>query len=147
MVTNRVEVDLDIGRDLLTPALGRIRGLADEMRSGFGGMLGDIAQGARFAALSTAIDGVRQSVQALAYGNLIRIKHPDGNETGYAHLDSMKVHVGMQVRKGDVIGISGNTGVGTGAHLHLEFFKSDPIQVLNPADVGLERPYVGLITP
>lgn len=51
-------------------------------------------------------------------GNYIIIKHANGKWTNYQHLSSKKVSKGAQVSKGDVIGISGNTGFSTGPHLH-----------------------------
>jgi murein DD-endopeptidase MepM/ murein hydrolase activator NlpD len=57
------------------------------------------------------------------YGNILIVKGTwDGQTLGYAyaHMTSSKVSVGREVKAGDLIGISGNTGVGTGPHLHLE---------------------------
>lgn len=44
-------------------------------------------------------------------------------ETVYAHLKSYSVKVGQKVKQGDIIGILGNSGLGTGAHLHYEIHK------------------------
>lgn len=54
------------------------------------------------------------------YGNYIVIKHANGVQTLYAHLDSVSVNKGDNVNKSDVIGRSGNTGKSTGPHLHFE---------------------------
>lgn len=58
------------------------------------------------------------------YGNLIRIAHPDGTETRYAHLDTMAVGAGAQVRAGETIGAVGTTGRSTGPHLHFELHEN-----------------------
>lgn len=52
--------------------------------------------------------------------NLIRILHDDGSMAVYAHLkpEGVLVRVGQQVRAGQQIGLSGNTGFTTGPHLH-----------------------------
>ncbi|PWN72050.1 M23 family peptidase [Chryseobacterium phosphatilyticum] len=52
--------------------------------------------------------------------NYITILHPDGTFAQYYHLkqNGVKVHIGDQVKKGDVIGLSGNTGWSKGPHLH-----------------------------
>ncbi|MFY0628784.1 MAG: peptidoglycan DD-metalloendopeptidase family protein [Flavobacteriaceae bacterium] len=54
------------------------------------------------------------------WGNLIVIKHANGYETWYAHLQRFKISKNQQVKKGDVIGFIGNTGNSTGTHLHYE---------------------------
>lgn len=53
-------------------------------------------------------------------GIYIRIKHADGWASLYQHLSAVKVQVGDEVQRGTVIGAVGNTGIGTGAHLHIE---------------------------
>jgi murein DD-endopeptidase MepM/ murein hydrolase activator NlpD len=54
------------------------------------------------------------------YGNYIVIKHDNGTQTLYAHLDKNLVSVGDHVSQGEKIGLSGNTGRSTGPHLHYE---------------------------
>jgi murein DD-endopeptidase MepM/ murein hydrolase activator NlpD len=55
-----------------------------------------------------------------SYGNVIDIDHGFGYLTRYAHLSKILVTQGMQVKRGDKIGLSGNTGRSTGPHLHYE---------------------------
>lgn len=60
------------------------------------------------------------------YGNRIVIRQTDGREVTYAHLSKSNYYkVGDKVRAGDVIAKSGNTGVTTGPHLHLEIHDKD----------------------
>lgn len=54
------------------------------------------------------------------YGNLIRIKHPNGLETYYSHNSKNLVKVGDYVKSGDVIALTGRTGRATTEHLHFE---------------------------
>ena len=54
------------------------------------------------------------------YGNCVRISHGNGYKTLYAHLSQINVAQGQAVSKGQLIGLSGNTGRSFGAHLHLE---------------------------
>jgi len=53
-------------------------------------------------------------------GNFIAIRHGRQYTTKYMHLDKILVKAGQQVKKGDKIGLSGNTGRSTGPHLHYE---------------------------
>ena len=57
-----------------------------------------------------------------SYGNYVRLKHPNGYYTLYAHMKygSVTVSKGQSVKKGQVIGYMGNTGYSKGAHLHFE---------------------------
>lgn len=54
------------------------------------------------------------------YGNYIVISHPNGTQTLYAHLSSVRVSAGASVSAGDLIGKVGSTGQSTGSHLHFE---------------------------
>ena len=54
------------------------------------------------------------------YGNMVEIDHGNGLSTRYGHLSEIGVHVGDEVRTGQVIGRIGSTGRSTGAHLHYE---------------------------
>lgn len=55
------------------------------------------------------------------FGNYIIISHDSGNMTSvYAHLSRMSVKYGQTVKRGDVIGYVGQTGMVTGPHLHFE---------------------------
>jgi len=53
-------------------------------------------------------------------GNHIIVDHGFGYQTVYAHLDKFNVRVGQKVKRGDVIGYVGSTGLSTAPHLHYE---------------------------
>ena len=55
-----------------------------------------------------------------SYGNCVKIKHPNGYYTLYAHLAKVNVKLNQRVKKGQIIGLIGNTGRSFGAHLHWE---------------------------
>jgi murein DD-endopeptidase MepM/ murein hydrolase activator NlpD len=65
------------------------------------------------------------------YGNQIVINHGYGYKTMYAHLSDFNVKAGQEVKRGDVIGFVGNTGLSTAPHLHYEIWlngkKVNPI--------------------
>ncbi len=54
------------------------------------------------------------------YGKIVVIEHEDNFTTWYGHLSRIRVKVGQIVSQGKVIGLSGNTGISTGPHLHFE---------------------------
>ncbi|HUH42548.1 MAG TPA: peptidoglycan DD-metalloendopeptidase family protein [Sulfurimonas sp.] len=73
------------------------------------------------------------------YGNLTKIQHSDGYITLYAHQNSFRkgVKKGSAVKKGQVIGYVGSTGLSTGPHLHFGLYKDgeaiDPLRVVQVA--------------
>jgi len=84
-----------------------------------------------------AKDGVVLTVeQKGARGKYIIIKHEDGLETWYLHLSGMNVSPGDKVKKGQKIGLLGNTGRSTGPHLHFQVVKQN--KPVNP---------LGYVTP
>lgn len=54
------------------------------------------------------------------YGNKIVVNHGFGYRTLYAHMNKFNVRKGQKVKRGDVIGFVGNTGLSTAPHLHYE---------------------------
>lgn len=60
--------------------------------------------------------GVR--VRGKGYGKFVRLVHDDGSQTIYGHLSKWYVKKGQRVGVNDIIGLTGNTGFSTGAHLH-----------------------------
>jgi murein DD-endopeptidase MepM/ murein hydrolase activator NlpD len=54
------------------------------------------------------------------FGNLVVIDHDYGLSSLYGHLSQIRVVKGQNVKRGDLIGISGSTGASTGPHLHYE---------------------------
>jgi murein DD-endopeptidase MepM/ murein hydrolase activator NlpD len=76
--------------------------------------------------------------------NVVEILHDDGTIAMYAHLhwDSIRVHIGEHVERGEYIANSGNTGFTTGPHLHFCVIRnagftpvSVPIAFAGPADI------------
>jgi len=70
------------------------------------------------------------------YGNLVAIDHGYGLETRYAHMSRWAVRVGQNVKRGDLLGYVGSTGLSTGPHLHYEVLRDgravDPLKFILP---------------
>ncbi|MCC6720823.1 MAG: M23 family metallopeptidase [Bacteroidia bacterium] len=79
-------------------------------------------------------DGVVELIESRqwGYGNNIVINHGFGYKTRYAHLSKFKVKKGQKVKRGQAIGLVGNTGKSTGPHLHYEVIKNK--KPVNPAN-------------
>jgi murein DD-endopeptidase MepM/ murein hydrolase activator NlpD len=69
------------------------------------------------------------------YGNYVRLTHGGGIGSGYGHLSRIAVSAGMQVRRGEVIGFVGSTGLSTGPHLHYELYRDG--RPVDPASVAV----------
>lgn len=67
------------------------------------------------------------------HGNFVKLNHGGGLGTGYAHMSRISVSSGQRVRRGQVIGYVGSTGLSTGPHLHYEMYRNG--KVVNPASV------------
>jgi hypothetical protein len=101
----------------------------------------------------------RISVSPVGYGNALYITHPNGYTTVYGHLDAFNdditAYVKMQqykqerfalnlfpdttrlpVKRGDVVGFSGNTGSSGGPHLHFEVRDTKTEETINPLHFG-----------
>lgn len=102
------------------------------------------------------VDAANDGVVMLAryfgiYGNTVIIDHGCGLMTLYAHLSSIDVKPGQEVKRGDVIGRSGATGLAGGDHLHfsvhLQGIPVDPVEWWDPhwihdrieAKIGFDR--------
>ncbi|WP_369026480.1 peptidoglycan DD-metalloendopeptidase family protein [Qipengyuania sp. RANM35] len=66
-------------------------------------------------------------------GNAVKLRHEGGIDTRYCHMSRMAVDRGQSVRRGQVIGYVGSTGLSTGAHLHYEMYRNG--RAVDPASV------------
>jgi len=58
-------------------------------------------------------------------GKVVKLNHGYGMQTIYGHLAKVNVRIGQKIKRGDVIGFVGNTGLSTGPHLHYEVFVNN----------------------
>jgi len=79
-------------------------------------------------------DGTIERADNLAqgYGNHIVINHNFGYKTLYGHLSRFAVRAGKKVKRGDLIGYIGSTGMSTAPHLHYEVIRNN--QKVNPVN-------------
>ncbi len=88
-----------------------------------------IPEGSRVFA--TADGTVVQAQRHSTSGETVVIDHGNGYETSYSHLSKINVRRGQRVRRGDIIALSGDTGLSLAPHLHYEVrmngMRIDPI--------------------
>ena len=63
----------------------------------------------------------------------MRLRHDGGIDTRYCHMSRIAVNRGQSVRRGQVIGYVGSTGLSTGPHLHYEMYRGG--RAIDPASV------------
>ncbi|MGE8204370.1 peptidoglycan DD-metalloendopeptidase family protein [Heyndrickxia sp. NPDC080065] len=126
------------------PAEGEISDVFDSR----GGVHKGIDIAGKFKSSIFAVDDgeIVRSYYSESYGNVVFIHHSNGFETVYAHLSKRIVKDGQKVKKGDQIGLMGNTGHSTGNHLHFEIHKGewtiekenaiDPFLVYGKGEIG-----------
>ena len=86
--------------------------------------------GTKVRATADGVAGFVQNRNIGDYGRVINLQHNYGFKTIYAHLKKTLVKNGDIVRKGQVIGLTGNSGRSTGPHLHYEIKHGN--KVLDP---------------
>ena len=95
--------------------------------------------------VGTKVYGAEAGIVELAYysesyGYNVLINHGNFVETRYAHMSELNVEKGQKVSRGQVIGLSGNTGDSTGPHLHFEVIingkKVNPVNYVKSGNGG-----------
>jgi murein DD-endopeptidase MepM/ murein hydrolase activator NlpD len=118
--------------------LAYVRPTEGRFTSGFGARWGTSHQGVDIAnEIGTPIyaltDGVvEEAGPASGFGLWVVIRHPDGTQSVYGHVNRFFVEVGQHVDAGEEIAELGNRGQSTGPHLHFEIWDADGTK-LNPA--------------
>ena len=87
--------------------------------------------------------------EATGYGRQIVIDHGFGYKSRYAHMLELHLPVGVPVKRGQRIGLSGNSGSSTGAHLHYEvLYRNAHVNPANYYDLSITpEEYATMITP
>ena len=71
-----------------------------------------------------------------SFGRWILVKHDNGLAATFGHLSVVSVKERARVKKGDIIGYSGNTGYSTGPHLHISIYPNDAVNAVNRASAS-----------
>lgn len=108
------------------------------LTSGYGWRRGRMHQGIDIAApigtpIMAAASGevIFSGWNSGGYGNLVKLRHPDGSITFYAHNNRLLVSNGQKVKQGQLIAEMGSTGRSTGPHLHFEI-RPNGTTAINP---------------
>ena len=87
----------------------------------------DFAVNLNTPVLATGDGVVTKAQYDSGWGRYVKIDHGYGYETIYAHLYKINVKKGQKIKRGDVIGKSGNSGRAAGFHLHYEVHKNKKV--------------------
>lgn len=126
-------------RGLLAPVPGAVTsnfGMRRHPILGYNRMHAGIDFKARYGTPIVAVsDGrVSSAGRSGGCGIQVRLEHGGGLATRYCHMSRMAVNAGQSVRRGQVIGYVGSTGLSTGPHLHYEMYRGG--RAINPASVA-----------
>jgi len=73
-----------------------------------------------------------------SYGHQVLVDHGFGYQTRYAHMSQIFVYEGMKLKRGDCVGLSGNTGQSTSPHLHYEvIYQGEPVDPQHFMDMSM----------
>ena len=119
-----------VSRKITSPMGGRNTGIPGASTNHKGVDIGGV--GYTTNVLATKAGVVITSKLSSSYGNYVVISHGPGNTTLYAHMSSRAVKEGDTVTQGQIIGVTGDTGISRGAHLHYEITENG--SRVNPLD-------------
>ncbi|QII06622.1 M23 family metallopeptidase [Rhodococcoides fascians A25f] len=112
-----------------------VQPVAGVLTSNFGSRWGAQHSGLDIAApigtpIYAAADGtVSDAGPASGFGLWVKVKHDDGTETIYGHVNDFSVQTGQRVSAGEQIATVGNRGQSTGPHLHFEVHDPSGVKV------------------
>jgi murein DD-endopeptidase MepM/ murein hydrolase activator NlpD len=96
--------------------------------------------------VTDVVTGVKDNVPGvmnplMAVGNFVMIKHANGEVSVFCHLkyESTRVKVGQQVKRGETIGLCGNSGNSSEAHLHYQIQGTTLWEAENSMKVFFEK--------
>ena len=121
IIANRFSYLPDLGDYFMIPTQGRLS-------QGLHGRNGADKANPCGTPIYAAADGNAITVDGIGYnggfGQFIKLAHPNGTETLYAHLSKIVILAGQTVARGQLIALMGSTGRSTGCHLHFEVHRA-----------------------
>ncbi|MBN2494646.1 MAG: M23 family metallopeptidase [Deltaproteobacteria bacterium] len=137
-----------VAHGMITSGFGYRRDPLDPSRVRFHSGI-DLAAPLNEPVMAAASGQVIRTGWAGKAGRAVRIVHPDGTQTMYAHLALILVKPGQRIEAGDVIGLLGASGRATGPHLHFAVFREgkqvDPLDVLRPVPMSFSEDLPGIV--
>jgi len=107
----------------------RLRGMSPDIHRGV-----DLRVPTGTEVHAMAQGSVRFAGTMSGFGNVVWLDHGGSILTVYAHLSTIRVRQGQRVRRGEILGLSGQTGDATAPHLHFEVWRGghevDPVPLL-----------------
>jgi len=64
-----------------------------------------------------------------SFGKFVFIQYDNGLSSTFGHLSLIKAYVGQEIKRGEIVGYSGNTGYSTGPHLHVSLYASGAVKM------------------
>lgn len=107
---NGVDFRASIGTPVLAMADGKVLGIGDTDLTCFGA----------------------------SFGKFVFIEYNNGLSSTFGHLSLIKAYEGEQVKRGDIVGYSGNTGHSTGPHLHVSLYASQAAKMASKTSVACD---------
>ncbi len=108
--------------------------------------------GTKYGKILAAADGVIKTTESsyhsrCGYGKWVIINHNNGISSLYGHLSKFVVREGQSVKRGEIIGYSGNTGVSIAAHLHFSLFLTTGLKVVPYSNISSRSACRGFNVP
>jgi murein DD-endopeptidase MepM/ murein hydrolase activator NlpD len=73
-----------------------------------------------------------------SFGKFVFIQYNNGLSSTFGHLSLIKAYEGQNVKRGDIVGYSGNTGHSTGPHLHVSLYASQAAKMASKASAACD---------
>ena len=108
--------------------------------------------GTKYGKILSVADGVVKTTESsyhsrCGYGKWVIIEHNNGISSLYGHLSKFIVREGQSIKRGDIIGYSGNTGVSIAAHLHFSLFLTTGLKIVPYSNISSRSACRGFNVP